>query len=164
MRGSCRHENQQIAQEALSEAHVLRSESALGIAGFEMIPSSCAGRTLDYNRPMRRTIVKFGMGFRVVAGNRRSQAASMTLPPGECEGGPDNRHRGADQWMFVKSGKGVAVVNGTRHALRAGSLLLIERGERHEIRSTGRAPLRTLNVYIPPAYTTRGDELPRGRK
>jgi mannose-6-phosphate isomerase-like protein (cupin superfamily) len=42
-------------------------------------------------------------------------------------------------------------------------LLLIERGERHEIRKNGREPLRTLNVYVPPAYTMKGDELPRGR-
>jgi mannose-6-phosphate isomerase-like protein (cupin superfamily) len=48
--------------------------------------------------------------------------------------------------------------------LRAGTLLLIERGERHEIRNTGRAPLRTLNVYVPPAYRKDGNELPRGKK
>ncbi len=77
---------------------------------------------------MQKTTVRFGRGFRVAIGNRRSQAASMTLPPGGCEGGPDNRHRGADQWMFVESGKGIAVVNGRRHALRAGSLILIGRG------------------------------------
>ena len=88
----------------------------------------------------------------------------MTLAPGETEGGPDNRHRGADQWLFVQSGTGVAVVNGRRLKLRAGSIVLIERGDRHEIRSTGRTPLRTLNVYVPPAYTKAGDELPRGRR
>jgi hypothetical protein len=36
--------------------------------------------------------------------------------------------------------------------------------ERHEIRNTGRAPLRTLNFYVPPAYRKDGNELPRGRK
>jgi mannose-6-phosphate isomerase-like protein (cupin superfamily) len=113
---------------------------------------------------MKKTSVRFGRGFKVLAGNRRSQAASMTLGPGDCEGGPDNRHRGADQWMFVESGRGAAIVNGRRHALRAGSMVLIERGDRHEIRNTGRTPLRTLNVYVPPAYTKDGDELPRGRK
>jgi len=56
------------------------------------------------------------------------------------------------------------MVDGRRHSLRAGTLLLIERGNRHEIRNTGRGPLRTLNVYVPPAYTKPGDELPRGRK
>lgn len=88
----------------------------------------------------------------------------MTLGQGDCEGGPDNRHRGADQWLFVESGTGVAIVNGRRVRLQAGALILIERGDRHEIRNTGRTPLRTLNVYVPPAYTKGGDELPRGRK
>jgi mannose-6-phosphate isomerase-like protein (cupin superfamily) len=113
---------------------------------------------------MKRETLRFGQGFRVAAGNGRSQAATMTLAPGENEGGPDNRHRGADQWLFVESGSGAAVVNGRRIALRKGTLVLIERGDRHEIKNTGRTPLRTLNIYVPPAYTNAGDELPRGRK
>ena len=113
---------------------------------------------------MRRTTLRFGSGFRVVIGNTRSQAATMTLPPGESEGGPDNRHRGADQWLFIESGTGLAVVNETRIELRRGALVLIERGDRHEIRNTGRTPLKTLNIYVPPAYTRAGDERPRGRK
>lgn len=87
----------------------------------------------------------------------------MTLGPGDSEGGPDNRHRGADQWLFVLSGTGLAIVNGRRVKLKAGSLVLIERGDRHEIRNTGRTPLKTLNVYVPPAYSKAGDELPAGR-
>jgi len=43
----------------------------------------------------------------------------------------------------------------------AGSLVLIERGDRHEIRNTGRTLLKTLNVYVPPGYTAGGHELPR---
>lgn len=112
---------------------------------------------------MRKRTLRFGSGFNVAIGNRRAQAATMTIAPGDSEGGPDNRHRGADQWMFVEAGTGVAIVSGRRHALRAGTLLLIERGEWHEVRNTGRTPLRTLNLYVPPAYTKDGDELPRGR-
>jgi mannose-6-phosphate isomerase-like protein (cupin superfamily) len=112
---------------------------------------------------MKRKHLRFGKGFRVAIGNRRSQAAEMVLGPGDCEGGPDNRHRGADQWLYVLSGSGIAVVNGRRHALRTGSLVLIERGDTHEIRNSARTMLRTLNFYVPPAYTTDGSELPRGR-
>jgi mannose-6-phosphate isomerase-like protein (cupin superfamily) len=112
---------------------------------------------------VQKATLRFANGFRVIIGNRRAQAATMTIAPGEGEGGPDNRHRGADQWMFVEAGRGIAIVNGRRHALRAGSLILLERGERHEIRNTGHTPLRTLNLYVPPAYTKAGDELPRGR-
>jgi mannose-6-phosphate isomerase-like protein (cupin superfamily) len=113
---------------------------------------------------MRHKHLQFGQGFRVVLGDKHSQAAQMTLGPGETEGGPDNRHRGADQWLYVVSGTGEAVVNGSKVPLREGTLVLIRRGDTHEIRNTGRGPLRTLNVYVPPAYTAAGDELPAGRK
>jgi oxalate decarboxylase/phosphoglucose isomerase-like protein (cupin superfamily) len=33
----------------------------------------------------------------------------------------------------------------------------------HEIKNTGTAPLKTLNVYVPPAYSPEGDELPAGK-
>jgi mannose-6-phosphate isomerase-like protein (cupin superfamily) len=87
----------------------------------------------------------------------------MTLAPGDSEGGPSNRHRGADQWLCVTAGRGVAVVKGRWYALRAGTLLLIEHGEQHEIRNTGRLPLKTLNFYSPPAYTRAGNELPAAK-
>ena len=113
---------------------------------------------------MQRKALRFGKGFRVAFGNRRGQAAEMVLPPGGREGGPGNRHRGADQWLFVVSGTGVARVGGRRQRLRAGTLLLIEKGEVHEIENAGRSPLKTLNVYVPPAYDENGDELARGRR
>lgn len=112
---------------------------------------------------MKRQHLRFGKGFRVSVGNERSQAAQMVLPPGGHEGGPDNRHRGADQWLFVVSGSGIAIVNGRHYPLRAGSLVLIERGDTHEIRCTGRTDLKTVSVYVPPAYTKGGDELPAGK-
>jgi mannose-6-phosphate isomerase-like protein (cupin superfamily) len=92
-----------------------------------------------------------------------SQGAQMTLAPGESEGGPDNKYGGADQWLYVVGGSGVAIVENERVELRAGTLVLIQRGERHEIRNTGGSPLKTLNIYVPPAYTEEGDELLAGR-
>lgn len=112
---------------------------------------------------MQRKQLRFGKGFRVRLGNARAQAAEMVIPPGGAEGGPDNRHRGADQWLFVVSGTGVARVNGRALPLRAGTLLLIERTDRHEIRNAGRTLLRTLNLYVPPAYTKRGAERAAGK-
>lgn len=112
---------------------------------------------------MQHRHLQFGRGFRVILGDERSQAAQMTLAPGETEGGPDNRHRGADQWLYVVGGEGVAIVERERVDLKAGTLLLIGRGETHEIRNTGPEPLRTLNIYVPPAYTAGGDERPAGK-
>jgi mannose-6-phosphate isomerase-like protein (cupin superfamily) len=113
---------------------------------------------------MKHKTLRFGSGFRVAFGNRRAQAAEMIIPPGDSEGGPENRHRGADQWLYVVSGRGVAMVGTKRRGLRKGVLLLIEKAEHHEIRNSGRAPLRTLNIYVPPAYTSEGGVLPRGRR
>lgn len=103
---------------------------------------------------------RFKKGFAVICGNKRSQAATMIIPVGGKEGGNDNNHRGADQWLFVVSGKGSATVAGKRIALKASSLLLIERGQNHAIRNTGSTKLVTLNFYVPPAYSKSGAELP----
>jgi mannose-6-phosphate isomerase-like protein (cupin superfamily) len=108
--------------------------------------------------------LQFGKGFRVVLEDEHSQAAQMTLAPGATEGGPDNYHRGADQWLYIVSGSGLAIVAGDEVPLREGTLLLIQRGDTHEIRNTGATPLKTLNIYVPPAYTKDGDELPAGQK
>lgn len=112
---------------------------------------------------MQKKNLKFGKGFRVAIGNEKSQAAEMVLAPGDSEGGDDNNHRGADQWLFVTEGKGVAILRKKRIALTKGSLLLIEKGEIHEIRNTGDELLRTLNIYVPPAYRSDENPLPRGK-
>ncbi len=76
----------------------------------------------------------------------------MVIAPGNSEGGPENRHESSDQWLYVISGEGEAVVNGEKVQLKTGSLVLIEKGARHEIKNTGRETLRTLNFYVPPEY------------
>lgn len=106
---------------------------------------------------MRRKQLRFGNGFRVAWTVRRAQAAEMVIPPGGCEGGPDNRQ------LFVVDGEGVAVVEGRRVRLKPGMLLTIEKGERHEVRNTGATPLRTLNFYSPPAFDADGDPVGPGR-
>lgn len=107
-------------------------------------------------------------GFRVAFEVRRAQCAEMVLAPGDSEGGEDNHHRGADQWLYVVDGTGVAIVHagGRRRRVRleSGRLLVIEKGERHEVRNTGQALLRTLNFYYPPAFGRDGKPKGPGRK
>lgn len=112
---------------------------------------------------MRHKHLSFGRGFRVALDVRSLQAAEMVIEPGGKEGGANNRHRGADQWLYVLSGKGLAVVEGTEQPLTAGSLLVIEQGEQHEILNTGRIPLKTLNFYSPQAYDLDEEPLPAGK-
>ena len=113
---------------------------------------------------MHRKTLRFGKGYRVAFEVRKAQAAEMVLEPGGCEGGADNHHRGADQWLYVVEGSGVATVDGKRIALKPGVLLVIERRERHEIRNTGRTLLKTLNFYYPPAFTRGGEPKGPGKR
>jgi mannose-6-phosphate isomerase-like protein (cupin superfamily) len=107
--------------------------------------------------------LSFRPGFRVSVGNAGSQAAVMVLKPGGREGGSDNRHVGAAQWLLVVEGSGAAIINGHKMQLKPGRMILIERGDRHEVRNTGQGLLKTVSVYVPPAYRDDGEELPAGR-
>ena len=96
--------------------------------------------------------------FKVLHATRSAQAAMMVLQPGQSTGEkPENEHPWAEQWLFVISGTGRAKVGGRRTALRENSLLLIDKGEPHQVTNTGRRPLVTLNFYAPPAYTPDGE-------
>lgn len=112
---------------------------------------------------MKRKTLRFGKGFRLALRNKHAQAAEMVLAPGDKEGSTENYHRGSDQWLFVVNGEGIAIVNRRKYRLRAGVLMVIERGDTHEIRATGSTPLRTLNLYVPPAYRDEDTPLPAGK-
>jgi mannose-6-phosphate isomerase-like protein (cupin superfamily) len=97
--------------------------------------------------------------FKHLTKSRSAQAAMMVLKPGRDTGEPENEHPRSEQWLFVVSGTGQALVNKRKVAIKEGSLLLIEKGEIHQVKSTGRAPLVTINLYVPPAYTQDGEPL-----
>ena len=60
-------------------------------------------------------------------------------------------------------GTGTAIINGHRKSLKAGTIVLIEAGDHHEIRNTGRSLFKTVSVFVPPAYRDEETELPAGR-
>lgn len=100
--------------------------------------------------------------FNILLRSRSVQAAKMTLAPGATSDEIANEHAASEQWLFVISGSGHVVIGKSKSTfrtikLRAGSLLLIEKRERHQIKNTDRSPLQTLNFYAPPAYDTHGD-------
>jgi mannose-6-phosphate isomerase-like protein (cupin superfamily) len=101
--------------------------------------------------------------FELLARTPAAQAAKMTLKPGGVsEDEPSNEHPTSEQWLFVISGTGEARIGKTRKRLRkiplkANSLLVIQKHELHQIRNTGRKPLVTINLYVPPAYGADGE-------
>jgi mannose-6-phosphate isomerase-like protein (cupin superfamily) len=104
-----------------------------------------------------RTGTKRGK-FDILAATRDAQGAKMTLTPGAAsDDEPSNEHPRSEQWLLVVEGSGTAVIGKKRTSLRRialkrHSLLVIEKGELHQIRNTGRRPLVTINLYVPPAY------------
>ncbi|HEY5923938.1 MAG TPA: cupin domain-containing protein [Kofleriaceae bacterium] len=98
--------------------------------------------------------------FEVLLETPSSQAAMMTIAPGESSGESSaNEHAWAEQWLYVVSGQGVARSGTKTVKLAVGSLLLIEKGEPHAIENSGKTPLVTLNIYAPPAYDDDGEPL-----
>jgi mannose-6-phosphate isomerase-like protein (cupin superfamily) len=111
-----------------------------------------------------KTAAKRGR-FDLLAKTRGAQAAKMTLRPGAAsDDEPSNEHAQSEQWLFVLAGTGEVKIgrrNGSMRSLRIGpnSLVLIEKGELHQITNAGRSELSTLNFYIPPAYDNQGEPL-----
>ncbi len=99
---------------------------------------------------MRLHTVMPPAGYRVLADTGRSQAATMVLEPGKSVAKNEVTNEASDQWVYVTRGEGRAYIGGCWLDIKAGSLLLIEAGEPHEIRATGRIPLETLSICATP--------------
>jgi mannose-6-phosphate isomerase-like protein (cupin superfamily) len=99
--------------------------------------------------------------FQVLHSTRSAQVAISTLRKGQATSDePTNEHPSSEQWLYVVSGRGEVVVEkGGRKRkvkLSPGAMVLIEKGETHQIRQTGVESLVTLNFYAPPAYRKNG--------
>jgi oxalate decarboxylase/phosphoglucose isomerase-like protein (cupin superfamily) len=107
--------------------------------------------------------------FDIVLNTGGAQAATMILKAGTAsDDQPSNEHPQCEQWLFVISGSGEAIVGKSRQALRhvalrKNSLVVIEKGELHQIKNTGNTPMRTINFYVPPAYESDGEPKPQAK-
>lgn len=65
------------------------------------------------------------------------------LPPGARTGVTKDK---AEHWLYVVSGSGTVQRNGTPIALKRGTLVVIQRNERHEIINGGNESLRAISM------------------
>jgi mannose-6-phosphate isomerase-like protein (cupin superfamily) len=113
---------------------------------------------------------KYRNKFDVLFASRSVQAAVMTLAPGDTSDDElSNEHPRSEQWLFVIAGTGhvraTSAAKRTRtKQLRAGDVLLIEKGERHQVKNTGKRAFRTINFYAPPAYDDEGEVKPSAKR
>ena len=90
--------------------------------------------------------------FRVLQTTRKSQTATMTLPPGAESGPKGNDHPGSDQILLVLKGTLSAEVGPKRSDLKRGDVIVVPAGVPHRFVNNGKTPAVTFNVYAPPAY------------
>ena len=54
--------------------------------------------------------------------------------------------------FYFHSGEGEAVLDGKPSPLRAGDILIVTPGTRHNVKNTGSEPLKIATVYAPPNH------------
>jgi mannose-6-phosphate isomerase-like protein (cupin superfamily) len=79
-----------------------------------------------------------------------SQLVAMTLRPGEEIG--EEVHDDVDQIFLFVDGRCETVLDGESSAARAGQVVFVRAGTRHNVVNTGDASLRLLTIYAPPEH------------
>lgn len=78
----------------------------------------------------------------------RLQLVLMSLKPGEEIG--MEVHDKEDQFIRVEAGEGVAIIGEAEHHLQDGSVVIIPKGERHNITNTSAdTSLKLYTIYAP---------------
>lgn len=90
--------------------------------------------------------------FAVLATGGKSQAAVMTLAPGQSSGNEAEAHKRSEQILLVLEGSVRAEVEGERRTLQQGDLILIPAGARHRFTNEAGQRAITFNTYSPPEY------------
>jgi mannose-6-phosphate isomerase-like protein (cupin superfamily) len=91
---------------------------------------------------------------RVLYTAKNSQLVLMSLKPKEEIG--EEVHKGIDQFFRFEQGKGVVVINRTRHAVKDGSCAIVPAGARHNVVNTSPSlALRFYTIYSPPDHKDR---------
>lgn len=87
---------------------------------------------------------------RVLYTAKHLQLVLMTLPPGEQIG--EEIHADRDQFFRVEQGEGEIWIDGAATRVRAGTAMIVPAGARHNVKCTGREPLKLYTIYGPPEH------------
>ncbi len=87
---------------------------------------------------------------RVLYTGRNMQLVLMALRVGEEIG--SEVHPDRDQFFRVEKGKGEVWIDGTRTKIEDNVAIIVPAGARHNIKNTGREPLKLYTLYAPPEH------------
>lgn len=88
---------------------------------------------------------------RVVYTGHNLQLVVMTLQPGEEIGA--ETHDDRDQFFRFEAGTGEVDVDETTYRVSADEAVIVPQGARHNVRNTGREPLKMYTIYGPPEHS-----------
>ncbi len=102
---------------------------------------------------------------RVLYTGEHLQLVLMTLQPGEEIG--EEVHPDRDQFFRIEEGQGAVDIDGGENRVEDDFAVIVPAGSRHNVRNTGRAPLKFYTLYGPPEHidglveATKADALAR---
>jgi mannose-6-phosphate isomerase-like protein (cupin superfamily) len=86
---------------------------------------------------------------RVIFTGERAQLVLMTLRVAEEIG---EEVHSVDQILYVVSGQGESLLDGRGKPFEPGDVVAVPAGIKHNIRNTGKDPLKLFTVYAPPQH------------
>jgi mannose-6-phosphate isomerase-like protein (cupin superfamily) len=87
---------------------------------------------------------------RVLYSGRKLQLVLMSLEPGTEIGG--EIHADTDQFFRIEEGKGIVVIDGVTHKVKAGDGIVVPAGAHHNVICTGHKALKLYTLYGPPHH------------
>jgi mannose-6-phosphate isomerase-like protein (cupin superfamily) len=87
---------------------------------------------------------------RVLYTGPHMQLVLMSLEPGEDIG--EEVHETVDQFFRVEKGTGVVSIDGRDTPIEGDTAIVIPAGARHNVKNTGREPLKLYTLYAPPEH------------
>jgi mannose-6-phosphate isomerase-like protein (cupin superfamily) len=87
---------------------------------------------------------------RVLYTGSRMQLVLMAVEPGEELG--EEVHEDTDQFFRVEEGTGEIVLEGHATPIEEDMAIIVPAGARHNVRNTGRKPLKFYTLYSPPEH------------
>ncbi|HSD71408.1 MAG TPA: cupin domain-containing protein [Thermoanaerobaculia bacterium] len=87
---------------------------------------------------------------RVLYTGKQLQLVLMAIEPGEEIG--EEVHPDRDQFFRIEEGKGEVWIDGQRTKIESDTAILVPAGARHNVRNTGREPLKLYTLYGPPEH------------
>jgi len=87
---------------------------------------------------------------RVLFTGAKSQLVLMAIPPGGEIG--EETHARVEQSLFLVDGEGKAILDGVESPVRAGDVVVVTSGTRHNIVNTSSQALKIYTIYAPPNH------------